>query len=41
MLVQHFQVLTEEEVTVLFTQGNTAFSLENPLVSSKSDGASR
>jgi hypothetical protein len=27
-LVQHFQVLTEEEMTVLSTQGKTAFSLE-------------
>jgi hypothetical protein len=35
MLVQHFQVLTEEEMTVLSTQGNTAFSLEK-LASSKS-----
>jgi hypothetical protein len=34
-LVQHFQVLTEEEMTVLSTQGNTAFSLEK-LASSKS-----
>ena len=28
MLVQHFQVLTEEEMTALSTQGKTAFSLE-------------
>jgi hypothetical protein len=28
MLVQHFQVLTEEEMTMLSTQGKTAFSLE-------------
>jgi hypothetical protein len=27
-LVQHFQVLTEEEMTVLSTQGKTAFPLE-------------
>jgi hypothetical protein len=34
-LVRHFQVLTEEEMTVLSTQGKTAFSLEK-LASSKS-----
>ena len=36
MLVQHFQVLTEVEMTVLSTQGNTALSLEKLLASSKS-----
>jgi hypothetical protein len=36
MLVQHFQVLTEEEMKVLSTQGNTAFSLEKLFISSKS-----
>jgi len=36
MLVQHFQVLTEAEMTVLNTQGNTALSLEKLLASSKS-----
>jgi hypothetical protein len=26
MLIQHYQVLTEEEMTVLYTQGNSFFS---------------
>jgi len=36
MLVQHFQVLAEEEMTVMSTKGNTAFSVEKLLASSKS-----
>jgi len=36
MLIQHFHLLTEEEMTVLSTQGNTAFSPEKLLNSSKS-----
>jgi hypothetical protein len=42
MLVQHFQVLTEAEMTVLSTQGNTHSPLRNymPAVS-QTGGASR